>query len=127
MEQDLALKQSAFINKAYSTLLKPLTRGLYLLELWGDPLEESSTTLDQEFLLEIMEVNEEVDEARSDQTELKAIEDINNAKIEDCLKEVSKRFRSHEISEAKVNLIKLKYLTNISDKIKDIYRSHMDS
>lgn len=48
------------MNKAYDALLKPVPRALYLLSLHGESLEEGDITLEPEFLLGIMEVNEEI-------------------------------------------------------------------
>lgn len=51
---------SSLINKAYKTLQTPLDRGEYLLELHGITLPEDNTINDPEFLMEMMEKNEEV-------------------------------------------------------------------
>lgn len=53
------------INKAYKTLQSPLERGEYLLRLHGVTLPEDNTISDPEFLMEMMERNEEVKEAFS--------------------------------------------------------------
>ncbi|KAL4227390.1 hypothetical protein ACF0H5_012832 [Mactra antiquata] len=125
-ERLLAEQQSAFINKAYNTLLKPLSRGLYLLELHNDPIEESNSDVDPEFLMEVMEVNEDIAEASTDMDALLKVENINSAKINLCLKEISKTFKDNDIPSAKRHLIKLKYFTNIDDKLKEVYRTMMD-
>lgn len=59
-EQTLSAEWSSLINKAYKTLQTPLERGEYLLGLDGVILPEDNTITDPEFLLEIMEKNEEV-------------------------------------------------------------------
>ena len=48
------------MNKAYDTLLKPVPRALYMLEINGQALEESDINLDSLFLMDIMELNEMV-------------------------------------------------------------------
>ena len=58
-EQDFADAQSTAVNEAYDALLKPVPRALYLLKLNGLSLEEN-ITLEPEFLMDIMEINEEV-------------------------------------------------------------------
>lgn len=50
------------LNQAYKTLQSPLARGLYLLELEGIVIEERDNHVEREFLFEIMELNEELDE-----------------------------------------------------------------
>ena len=37
-EQEISENWSALINEAYSTLINPMKRALYLLEYYGDPL-----------------------------------------------------------------------------------------
>lgn len=41
----------------------PLKRGLYMLQLKGISIPEETTTLNPEFLMEIMERNEEIENA----------------------------------------------------------------
>lgn len=123
----VAENQSAFINKAYKTLMKPLTRGLYLLELKGDPLDEKNNAVDMNFLSEIMEMNEELMEASDHPEVIEDIEKTNTKKMEDCIKVVSDAFKVENIPKAKEYLIRLKYFTNIDDKLKEIQRMHMDT
>lgn len=59
-EQELSSEWSSLTNKAYKTLQGPLERGEYLLELHGVTLPEDNTMSDPEFLMEMMEKNEEV-------------------------------------------------------------------
>lgn len=56
---------SSLLNKAYTTLLNPLLRGLYMLNGRGLSIEEDSITMDTSFLGEIMEWNEKVEEVNS--------------------------------------------------------------
>lgn len=51
---------SSLINKAYKTLLAPIDRAVYMLELRGVKIPEDNTAVDKEFLFEMMERNEEV-------------------------------------------------------------------
>jgi molecular chaperone HscB len=59
-EQEISEQYSALVSNAYSVLLQPLARGLYMLHLHGISLEEESTETDPQFLAEIMETNEEL-------------------------------------------------------------------
>lgn len=59
-EQALSADWSSLINKAYKTLQSPINRGEYLLELNDVVIPEGNTAMNKEFLLEMMERNEEV-------------------------------------------------------------------
>lgn len=68
------------MNKAYSTLINPLERGLYMLKLNGFSIEESKKEVDKIFLMEIMERNEEI-ENEKDTNRLKQL----NLKNKECI------------------------------------------
>ena len=62
-EQLAAVSQSAIINQAWQTLRHPLTRAEYLLSLHGfDLASEQHTVRDTAFLMEQLELREELDE-----------------------------------------------------------------
>lgn len=71
-EKQISEELSSLVNKAYSTLLDPLNRGLYMLKLHNITIPEGTTSVDPEFLMDIMEINEEVESASKDRE--KAIE-----------------------------------------------------
>lgn len=73
------------MNTAYKTLLSPLERGLYLLELEGYPLFEGEIMMSPEFLYEVMEVNEELDYI-DNLEDLKSFKETNNIRLANLLK-----------------------------------------
>ena len=73
------------LNTAYKTLLTPLERGLYLLELEGYPLHEGEISMSSEFLFEVMEINEELDEVDNIE-DLQHVKDSNNLRMQNLLK-----------------------------------------
>lgn len=60
IEQEYADQQSTLVNKAYDALLKPVPRALYMLKLHGLSLEEKDIQLAGEFLMDVMDINEEI-------------------------------------------------------------------
>uniref|UniRef100_A0A1B0GQP9 Uncharacterized protein n=1 Tax=Phlebotomus papatasi TaxID=29031 RepID=A0A1B0GQP9_PHLPP len=58
-EQNISLEWSSLVNKAYKTLLAPIKRGEYILQQSGIELPQDNSALDQTFLMEMMERNEE--------------------------------------------------------------------
>ena len=59
------LQATALVNEAFQTLKDPVRRGRYLLDLRGiDMGEETDTAMDPAFLMEQMELRENLDEIR---------------------------------------------------------------
>ena len=116
---------SSAVNKAYSILLKPIPRGLYLLELNGYSLEEGEIEMDPDFLMEIMETNEAL--CNADNLEkVRRIDKKNKVFLNDLIGKVAASFDQGDIMTAKETLAKLNYYTNIDDKVKDIEREYME-
>uniref|UniRef100_A0A8C3YAT8 HscB mitochondrial iron-sulfur cluster cochaperone n=1 Tax=Catharus ustulatus TaxID=91951 RepID=A0A8C3YAT8_CATUS len=91
-EQFYSEQHSSLINKAYQTLLNPLSRGLYLLELSGvEPVQETDCDADSAFLMEIMEINEKIAEHKNEDS-LEEIETLIKVKQEELTKEVAAAF-----------------------------------
>ncbi|MHB8347302.1 MAG: Fe-S protein assembly co-chaperone HscB [Acidiferrobacterales bacterium] len=64
-ERRLSLQITAQINQGFQALKEPLSRGRYLLALRGvNTDEETDTSMDPDFLIEQMELRENLDEAR---------------------------------------------------------------
>jgi molecular chaperone HscB len=64
-EKRLSLQQTALINEAFQALKAPLPRARYLLQLNGINLDDNDTAMDPGFLMEQMELREELSEVRS--------------------------------------------------------------
>lgn len=77
--------------------------------------------------MEIMELNEEIVDLDSNAPELKKVEETNKERMNEYIKAISDAFNNDDIEVAKSALIRLKYFTNIDDKIKVIHRKNMDS
>nr|XP_020453913.1 iron-sulfur cluster co-chaperone protein HscB, mitochondrial isoform X2 [Monopterus albus] len=79
-EREYSESQSAHVNKAYKTLLKPLSRGVYMLKLEGIHVEEGSDSgVDSELLMMLMEINEALDEAQTPEEASKIGQDTKGA------------------------------------------------
>lgn len=63
MQEEKAISEeySSLINKAYSTLLNPMDRGIYMLRLSGKCIEEDAMSSDAMLLMKVMELNEELE------------------------------------------------------------------
>ncbi|XP_057602932.1 iron-sulfur cluster co-chaperone protein HscB isoform X3 [Hippopotamus amphibius kiboko] len=117
-EKDFSEKHSTLINDAYKTLLAPLSRGLYLLKLRGVEIPEGTDCeMDSQFLMEIMEINEKLAEAQGE-TAMKEIESIVRAKQKELTDNVSRAFERDDFEKAKELLTKMRYFSNVEEKIK---------
>ncbi|XP_019394912.1 PREDICTED: iron-sulfur cluster co-chaperone protein HscB, mitochondrial, partial [Crocodylus porosus] len=117
-ERDLSQQHSALVNAAYQTLLRPLSRGLYLLELHGVKLAEGTDdNTDMEFLAEIMDINEKLADPENEAS-LQELESLIAAKQEKLITDVNQAFERDDLQEAKKLLAKMKYFANLEDKVK---------
>jgi molecular chaperone HscB len=73
---ELAETLSSQVNTAFRTLVDPMSRVTYLLELNGNPLREQDEMLDEEFLLEMYELRERLYEAESPDESEKVMEEV---------------------------------------------------
>lgn len=119
-EQQLAEQQSALLNKAYFTLLKPLPRALYILNLHGLSVYEDST---DKFLTEILDINERIGEATAD--DIQVIEKEINMTIDNSIELLQQAFFKKEYAEARDIAVRLKYYVNLESKVKTFYRDRM--
>ena len=92
-----------------------------MLRIKGEDLEKGME-VDMEFLTEAFELGEAVEDAESKE-ELFKIESENQKNIDDLVKRISNSFKSEDVDTAKQNLVKLKYLVTVSEKIQERLRN----
>lgn len=59
-EQHLSAEWSSLVNKAYKILMSPIQRAEYLLKSHNVEIPEANTASSSQFLMDMMERNEEV-------------------------------------------------------------------
>ncbi|VTJ68210.1 Hypothetical predicted protein [Marmota monax] len=118
-EKDFSEKHSILVYDAYNTLLATLSRGLYCkLKLHGIEIPEGTDyEMDSQFLMKIMEINEKLAEAQSEAA-VKEIESTVQAKQKECTDNASRAFEQDDFEKAKEILTKMKYFSNVEEKIK---------
>ncbi|TNF89997.1 MAG: Fe-S protein assembly co-chaperone HscB [Gammaproteobacteria bacterium] len=76
-QKRLSVQMASWINQAYETLQDPVKRARYLLEINGTSMpDDSATTADGAFLMEQIELREEVEACRHGENGLQRSEDI---------------------------------------------------
>ncbi|XP_069817394.1 iron-sulfur cluster co-chaperone protein HscB [Dendropsophus ebraccatus] len=117
-ERDISEKQSSLVNKAYNTLLSPLSRGIYLLSLHGITITEGTEGgADTPFLFEILEINEKLNDMT---TEGKIVEigTFVQDKCQSLTENIRQAFEKGDLDGAKLLLVEMKYYVNILDQVK---------
>lgn len=115
-EKRIAIQKAAWINEAYETLKNPVKRARYMLEVGGLELnDDHETTVDSEFLMEQIELREELDECKSCSDPMRSCAHI-TGKLQR---------RSHEFSSTFENLFeqgKLEEARQVSRKMQFVQR-----
>lgn len=77
-EREFSERYASEVNRAYNTLKRPNLRAQYILQLEGNAIEEgdSMESIDKEFLLDVMEVMEEVHDPTSSQERLQEVNQL---------------------------------------------------
>ncbi|XP_017753067.1 PREDICTED: iron-sulfur cluster co-chaperone protein HscB, mitochondrial [Eufriesea mexicana] len=119
-EKQLSETLSTLVNEAYSTLLHPLKRGLYMLKLNDIMISEGTNNVDKEFLFEIMEKNEEVEDAANNEEKIKKLIQENESILNGLTMEITDAFKQENIKKAESLLIRMKYYDSISNKLKKL-------
>ncbi|KAJ4433713.1 hypothetical protein ANN_16024 [Periplaneta americana] len=119
-ERQLSEQYSSLVNKAYSTLAQPLSRGLYMLSMRDVYLEEGITATDPQFLTKILEINEELADAQPD--DVKKLERNNKEMLDKLTREAAVAFSTGDINTAKQVLVKMKYYSSFEARIKNLKR-----
>ncbi|WP_028620146.1 co-chaperone HscB [Pseudomonas sp. Ant30-3] len=114
-EQRLALEQSASLNEAYQTLKNPPKRARYLLAMNGGELPLEVTVHDPEFLLQQMELREELEDladldgVAAFKRRLKVAQDELNQSFAACWDDAAQREQAERLMRRMQFLDKLTY------------------
>ena len=119
-ERRLSIQGASLVNEAYETLKDPIARAGYLLTLHGvemDALQE--TTQDMAFLMEQMELREELAEVRSQADPYAAVLDLSgriNKQIKTLVGQMALQFESatpSQLEAAREILRKMRFLQKL--------------
>ncbi|BFF99763.1 iron-sulfur cluster co-chaperone protein HscB [Drosophila madeirensis] len=125
-EQTNSADWSSLINKAYKTLATPIERGQYLLQLEGQQMPQDNSALNKEFLMAMMERNEEVEEAQDSA----ALAELNSQivrELEAMTRKLGSQFEGKDLAGVTGTLVEMKYLLSIQASIKQKQQSLLGS
>ncbi len=110
---------TSFNNNAYKTLANITNRAQYLLELNGNLLNDNQA-LPSEFLMEMLELNMQIDEAEDDLTIKQTLTDTINTQKEDIIFSLSENAKNKNWDEVKMCLLKVRYLERLVTRLTNI-------
>ena len=126
-ERRISIQGAALINEAFETLKDPVARGSYLLSLHGiemDTLNES--TQDMGFLMQQMELREELEGVRSQDDPYEAVLDISNRvnrQITNLVAQMAVQFETpteEQLDEAREILHKMRFLQKLRSEAESL-------
>ncbi|XP_026482076.1 iron-sulfur cluster co-chaperone protein HscB, mitochondrial-like [Ctenocephalides felis] len=116
-EQELSLEWSSRVNKAYSTMNHPIDRAEYLLQDVGVSLSEESESKDTEFLMEMMERNEEIAEISTAKQAAESLKKI-QATVQELGLELGKYIESKDYENAIKIFARMKYFYSVENNLR---------
>lgn len=125
-EQDkrLSVQQASWVNEAYQTLSNPVKRARYLLELKGLELDdETETTSDMEFLMEQLELREQLDDCPNQADPIASCDQI-EAKLkfraQQLADEFVENFEAGKLEMARITSRKMQFIYRIQEQVLEL-------
>ena len=118
-EQQQLADHASDITDAYAVLRAPHMRAVHLLELLGTPLDEdtSSDVLGGEFLMDVMEVREELEEAGAEPSRLRTLREANQQSMDTLHAQLCQAFDdTRDLEAARALTARLQYLQRIDEE-----------
>ncbi|KRZ09764.1 Zinc metalloproteinase nas-36 [Trichinella zimbabwensis] len=130
-ERKFSEQQASLINDAYSTLLKPYPRAVYMLELMGEKIsdgDERSAGVSSQFLMHIFELNEKLEDCEIESpSSLIALRQKVAADVEQCKLSLIDEFDRKNVTEAKRLTIEMKQLVRIKVSLRTKLRKNSNN
>jgi molecular chaperone HscB len=124
LEKRLSVQQASWVNEAYQTLIDPVKRSRYLLKLCGVEVnDESETTSDTAFLMEQIELREELDACRSHPEPLQQCDVIEHkikAKLQTLADEFVDDYQSGKLDQAMVTSRKMQFIQRLQEQVSEM-------
>lgn len=121
-------EESAALNAAYQTLTDPLRRAEYYLSLLGGPTARDEKGQDQQFLMEMMELREQLEGLNGNADAIAVAENDLNGRLDTISRQVEAKFAAVEAA-AKVEprqLLEIRKLLNAAKTIQSLIRGLFD-
>ena len=113
-----SVEDSAKINRAASVIRSNHLRGLHLLELNKFTFDENASQPENAFLFQMMEINEEIDDAKT-LSDLDNIKSENDAEVERLNLVIFRAFEEKDFSKALDYLNEMKYRERVKIRLEE--------
>lgn len=123
-EQRIAVEQAALVNDAYQTIKSPLKRAQYLLQLKGKPLDDTDTQMDMGFLMQQMEMREELENVPNTDDPFAALDKI-RSELKSDLSAVTQLAANQlddegELTNARESVKKMQFLYKVQQEMNEL-------
>jgi len=122
-ERRIAVQRTAQVNEAYDTLKQPLNRARYLLQLNGINInDETDTTVDMDFLMQQMEMREQLADIKGQDDPEGALFDLSQMiqkRSNDIVDELRGQFidvNANTLDQARENVRKLQFMVKLQQE-----------
>ena len=123
-DKRLSVQQASWVNEAYQTLIDPVKRSRYLLKVSGiEVKDESETTSDTAFLMEQIELREELDACRSHPDPLQQCDAIAlklKNKNQALADEFVDSYQAGKLDKAMVVSRKMQFIQRIQEQVSEL-------
>jgi len=129
-ERRISMQHTSLINQALHTLKHPVERAVYLLQLKGvDFTMDNETTMDAAFLMEQMEMREQLERVREQNDPLAELDSM-SADVKSNMNAMADEFKhayaSGELDDAREVVRKLQFLYKAKQEINELAASIED-
>jgi molecular chaperone HscB len=118
-EQNQSLEMSSLINKAFAVFKDDIKTIGYFLEIKGLISEDEKYQLPSAFLMEMMEVNEQIDDGNFVVSSVDNIQHELDQEIQFVIQKNASSFTDEQLLKFKEFYYKKKYLKRILDRLTD--------
>ncbi len=123
-ERRLSMQKTSLINQALHTLKHPVERAVYLLQLKGvDFTMDNETTMDAAFLMEQMEMREQLENIRQQHDPLAELDSMQadiKSKMNAMAEKFKQAYQSDELDDAREAVRKLQFLNKAKNEIDEL-------
>jgi molecular chaperone HscB len=123
-DKRVSVQVASWVNQAYETLQDPVKRSRYLLEINGANIpDDSTTTSDTEFLMEQIELREQVESCRHGEDGLQRSDQIETRlanRADELAREFVSHFKAAEFDQAIVSSRKMQFIQRIQQQLSEL-------